>query len=183
MKSKRGFLDFFVRYFILIIVGFPNLWLFYLIFAPLTIYPVYFLLNIFFDVSIYRNFISIGQTSIIEIVRACIIGSAYYLLLILNLSTPNIKLKKRISMIFLSFAALLVINIFRIFFLSILFDSKFLYFNLIHEILWYLGSIIFVAAIWFIEVKTFEVKEIPVYSDIKYILKSFKKPKNSKKSK
>ena len=118
-----------------------------------------------------------------EIIKACIIGSAYYLLLILNLSTPNIKLKKRILMIVLSFAALLFVNIFRIVFLSILFASKFSLLNLVHKLFWYLGSIIVVILIWFAEVKIFNIREIPFYSDIKLFLTSIKKPKKAKRSK
>ncbi len=182
-KANIKLLDFFTRYLILIIVAIPSLWIFYYLFTPITIYPVYFLLNLFFDATLYGNTITLGGTAIIEIIKACIVGSAYYLLLILNLATPKIKLRKRIIMIVSSFAILLLINILRLFLLSILFVSKSISFDLIHKLFWYIGSIIIVVAIWFIEVKIFRIKAIPFYTDIKFFLKSFKNSKKTKRSK
>ena len=97
MKKKIGDIsDIILRYLILVLVAIPNLWLFYLIFTPLTAYPVYWLLSLPYDASILsNNIILINQAISIELVEACIAGAAYYLLLILNLSTPKIKIKKR----------------------------------------------------------------------------------------
>jgi exosortase/archaeosortase family protein len=162
----------FIRYLILILVSVPNLWIFYFIFTPITIYPVYLLFNLFFDATLSGNIIAIGGFSI-ELVDACIAGSAYYLLLILNLSTP--KMKKRMKILLLSFTALLIINILRIFLLGSAFVSGYLWFDVTHKLLWYFGSIIFVIGIWFTEVKLFKIKEIPVYSDIKNEYSNLKK--------
>lgn len=158
----------FLRYFILILVAIPNLYLFYLIFAPLTIYPTYFLLNLFFNASLNQNIIQFNGSSI-ELISACIAGAAYYLLLILNLSTPQIKFKKRIKLIFSSFLIFLILNILRIFFLSLLFYSGSNYFDITHKIFWYSISTIFVVGIWFFQVKYYKIKQIPFYSDIKHI--------------
>ncbi len=170
-KIPRQIINIFFRYFILIILALPNFWIFYLIFTPLTIYPVYFLLNVFFDASLKQNIISIKGLPI-ELIQACIAGAAYYLLLILNLSTPKIKLKQRIRMIIFSFSFLLILNILRIFFLSLIFLSGNSFFNIAHKLFWYLGSTVFVVGIWFIEVKIFKIKEIPIYSDIKFLYKN-----------
>ena len=43
------------------------------------------------------------------------------------------------------------------------------------EVLWYLGSTLFVIGIWFIEVKLFKIKEIPIYSDIKFLYLNLRK--------
>jgi exosortase/archaeosortase family protein len=169
-KSSEKLIDIFVRYFLLILIALPNLYIFYLIFTPLTVYPVYFLLNLLFDCSVYSNIINISGITI-EVIKACVAGSAYYLLLIFNLSTPKIKLRKRITMIFVSFVALLILNILRIFFLSILFVSNSNLFDFTHKLFWYLLSILFVIGIWLIEVKVFKIKEIPFYSDILFIYK------------
>ena len=158
----------FLRYMILVLVALPNLYLFYFIFTPLTIYPIYFLLQIFYEPSLNGNLITIGKFSI-ELIGACIGGSAYYLLLILNLSTSNIKIKKRIKMILISFISLLILNILRIFLLSLMFLSDSVWFNLTHELFWYVGSVIFVVGIWIFEVKYFRIKEIPVHSDLKFL--------------
>ncbi len=172
-KISNQFISLLIRYAILIIVALPNFWLFYLIFTPLTIYPIYFLLNLFFDSSLMGNIILVDKFPI-ELIPACIAGSAYYLLLILNLSTPKIKIQKRVKMILFSFTFLLILNILRIFLLSLVFVSGNSFFDLAHKLFWYLGSTIFVVGIWFIEVKLFKIKEIPFYSDIKSLYKKSK---------
>ncbi len=163
----------FTRYLILILVGLSNLAIFYLIFTPLTIYPVYQILKIFFDVSLIQNFI-FSETFSIQIIEACVAGSAYYFLLILNLSTPNIKIKKRINLLLTSFLILLLINILRIVFITFLLASNSAFFEITHKIFWYLGSTIFVVAIWFAQVNLYNIKTIPFYSDIKNIIKEIK---------
>ena len=82
--KKKQFLSAVIRYFLLVLAGLPNLWLFYFVFTPLTIYPVYFLFNFFFDVSLTEKIITVADCFPIELIPACIAGSAYYLLLVLN---------------------------------------------------------------------------------------------------
>ena len=160
--------EIFIRYIILVVVALPNLYLFYFVFTPLTLYPVYFLLGLFYNVSLNGVVISMGDFSI-ELLGACIAGSAYYLLLILNLSTPKIKFSKRIKMLSVAFISFLIINILRIFLLSIMFVSDSAWFNITHKLFWYAGSMIFVVGIWFLEVRFFKIKEIPLYSDLKFL--------------
>ena len=170
-KDSANILDIVSRYLILVLTSLSGLWLFYFIFTPLTIYPVYFLVNLLFeDVSLFGEIMIVNGVAI-EFIRACIAGSAYYLLLILNLSTPKINLKKRVTMILFSFAALLIINIIRIFVLILIFFYGFSFFDITHKFFWYFMSTIFVILIWFAEVKYFKIKEIPFYSDIKYLYK------------
>lgn len=171
MKKKSRILDIVSRYLILILISIPNLWFFYFVFTPLTIYPVYFFINFFFDASLIGNIILINKVPI-EIIEACIAGSAYYLLLILNLSTPKINLKKRITMILISFVSLLVLNIIRISLLIFIFFYGYSFFDITHQLFWYFMSILFVVVIWFAEVKYFKIKEIPFYSDIKLLYKN-----------
>lgn len=169
-RISKNIANIFVRYAILVIIALPNLWLFYFVFTPLTVYPVYFLLNLFFDASLTGSVITLAGSFPIALIGACIAGSAYYLLLILNLSTPKIKLQKRLNIIFLSFVAFLVINILRIFLLSIMAFSGSSLFDITHRLFWYLGSVVFVVGIWFFMVKSFKLKEIPFYSDIKFLI-------------
>jgi len=164
-----------IRYFILIIVAFPSFWIFYFIFTPLTIYPVYIIINLFLEAELIGKLIILkNYIYSIEIINACIAGSAYYLLLILNLSVPNICKSKRIKMIGLAFVSFLIINILRIVLLSFIFILKPEIFDISHKLSWYFGSIILVIVIWFVEVKKFKVKGIPFYSDIKFISKQIK---------
>jgi exosortase/archaeosortase family protein len=176
MREKSGkLLDIFIRYFILIIVSVPNLWIFYLIFTPLTVYFVYFLLSLFFQVSLSGNTILISKIFSVELIEACIAGSAYYLLLILNLSVPKIKISKRIKLILFSFLSFFAVNIIRIIVMSIILVNGSSLFDTLHILFWYAGSIIFVVGIWFIGIKIFHVKEMPFYSDIKTLIKLRKK--------
>lgn len=175
--------DIFLRYSILFLVALPNLFIFYFIFTPLTIFPLFTLFKLFFsNISLIDNSFFISNKFLIEIIPACIAGAAYYLLLILNLSLQNIKLKKRIKMILFSFSLLLFLNIFRIFFLTILFIKDYSSFESIHKIFWYIGESVFVVLIWFIQIKTFKIKQIPLYLDISYLLKKIKKTKTNKKN-
>jgi len=181
-KEAKSVFEIALRYLILVLIGILGNSVFYLLFLPLTVYPVYFLLQIFFNPYLLYNVI-IVHSSPIEIIGACVAGSAYYLLLILNLSTRKIELKKRLLMLLFSFSSLLVINVLRIFLLSLIFIFGFSFFDITHKLFWYAGSTIFVVGIWFLSVKLFKVKEIPVYSDVLFLLKSGKKPKKTKSSK
>ena len=180
---KKRLTDIFTRYLIMVLIAVPGLWIFYTIFTPLTVYPTYFLLNLFFEASLSGNLITVYNCFPIEIVEACVAGSAYYLLLILNLSTPNILLKRRLKIILESFLALLIINLLRILFLSVLYISGSGLFDVTHKIFWYFANIVFVVGIWFFMVKSFKLKEIPFYSDIKFFVGLKKKAKKSKHTK
>jgi exosortase/archaeosortase family protein len=175
-KKSIGFLQsILIRYAILLITALPSFWIFYFIFTPLTLYPVYLILSLFFNTALLGNVIFLGNyPSPIEIVNACVAGSAYYLLLIFNLSIPNIKFYKRIKMIGFAFASFLIVNVMRIVILSIIFILKPSIFDISHKLSWYVGSIILVVGIWFLEVKKFKIKEIPFYSDVKSISKYIK---------
>ncbi len=173
MKKRNfdlRFLGVILRYAILILIAVPNLWLFYAVFTPLTVYPSYFISNLFMNVSLIgKNILLINNQIPIELIKACIAGSAYYLLLILNLSIPDIKLKTRIFALLASFGALLVLNVARIVFLMGIYANGDPWFNITHIIFWYALSTIFVVGIWFAEVKLFKIKGIPFYSDIKFL--------------
>jgi len=174
---KKSFVrDLILRYLILVLVAIPNLWLFYTIFTPLTVYPTYFLLNLVHDVSrLSESILLINLAVPIELIPACIAGSAYYLLTILNLSTPGLRLEKRIGLLLLSFVAFLILNLLRIFVLSLLAVSGASIFSTAHQLSWYLLSIVFVVGIWFSEVRIFRIKGIPLYSDLKSILSGVKR--------
>ncbi|MFH1422834.1 MAG: pacearchaeosortase [Planctomycetota bacterium] len=168
---KNPSVDVLLRYLIILLIAIPNLWIFYAILTPLTIYATYFLFNIFFsDVSLVTNTIKLGCFPI-EIINSCVAGSAYYLLLLLNFSTKDIKWKKRLTILSLAFASLFIMNIIRIFALSIMAYHGNPLFDVSHQIFWYFLSTFFVVVIWFTEVKYFKIKSIPFYTDLKFIYK------------
>lgn len=168
MKSK---LIIFIRYLVLLtlILLYPII---YKIFTPLTIYPTLTLLKLFFsNVSLSQNTVIINFQTPIEIIPACIAASAYLLLLILNLTTP-MALKKRIYTLLFSFIALLILNILRISLFSVLTYQNFSLFDITHKLSWYFLSTLFVIGIWFLTIKIFKIKQVPIYSDTKYLLKN-----------
>ena len=163
-----------LRYLILLLLVF-SLPIIYKILTPLTVYPTGFLLRLFYPVVIYKDYFIIKNIStMVEIISSCVAGSAYLLLLIFNLSV-SMNLKKRIYSILFSGVSLLILNILRIVFLSVLLVNDFKYFDLTHKFFWYILSTVFVVAIWFLTVKIFSIKEIPVYSDFKYLLDNIRK--------
>lgn len=179
-QDKIKIFNLFLRYIILIIIAIFGFKYIYFLFTPLTTYPVAYLLGLFYHVSVMGNSILIGSNTIIEIIGACVAGAAYFFLLMLNLAIPNVKWQKRGLMIVFSFAIFLIINILRIFFLGIMYDSGSLFFEITHKIFWYLGSTLFVVLIWFLEVKIFKIKTIPFYTDLKSLYKKSIFSKNRK---
>jgi len=170
-KESKRTLNLFLRYLLLVLIALPGLDIFYVIFLPLTKYPVYWFLQIFFNPVMVGNTLIVGS-KFIEIVGACVAGSAYYLLLVLNLGTPDIKTPLRIKMILLSFLGFLLVNIIRIIFLSVIYLNNSPAFDFLHKVFWYFGSTILIVFIWFLEVKIFDIKGIPFYSDLKRLYQS-----------
>lgn len=169
-KRAEKFWDIIIRYLILVVLPLGSLWIFYLIFTPLTIYPLFFLFDSFFGAVLNGTIIYVNSVPV-EMIGACIAGSAYYLLLIFNLSTPNIMFSRRLKMILFSFLIFLVANIIRIFFLTMIYINSPGFFDITHQILWYAGSTVLIVAIWFFQVKLYRIKEIPFYSDLKFLYK------------
>lgn len=171
-KEKKELTDIMLRYLLLLFIGIFGLSLIYFIFTPLTIYPIFYILKLFFQVGLDGNII-IFPLHLIQIIEACIAGAAYYLLFILNISTP-MKAKQRVYSLAYSISALLILNILRIVILSALFINNSLFFDFTHKIFWYGLSTIFVVGIWFSSVYLFKIKAIPFYTDIMAVKKSIK---------
>ena len=180
-KEKFRIYFIFLRYAILLFLFLylynfnkPSDSLIYKILTPLTISPLIFLLKIFFSrVDLMNDLILINITTPIRIIPACIAGSAYLLLLLLNLSVGMKFIKRVLSLVF-SLLLLFTINLLRLVIFSWLYVSNPVVFNFAHEIFWYFLSTIFVIGIWFITVKIFSLG-IPVYEDIRHIIKKIKK--------
>ncbi|MEK6917372.1 MAG: pacearchaeosortase [Nanoarchaeota archaeon] len=170
-KTSLEILDISFRYIILLVVGLFFIKYLYTIFTPITLYPVYFILSLFFNVSINGVKIILPNTSI-ELINACIAGSAYYLLLMLNLSTAKIKIIKRFYLLLFLFLSFLILNIARILILIFLINTNSQFFDFTHKAFLYLFSFIFVVGIWFLGAMIFKIKSVPFISDIKLIYKS-----------
>ena len=171
-----------IRYFILLILPINGLIIIYGITRPLTVYPVLWVLSLFYsDASLLASDIIDFAGVQAHIIPACLAGAAYYLLLILNLTTP-IALKKRIKSIIFMLALFLLVNIGRISLFAHLYVTGYSFFDLTHKITWYLGSTVLVVLIWFLTIKKFKITNIPIYTDFKNIyLDTKKKPNKTKK--
>jgi exosortase/archaeosortase family protein len=162
--NNKQVLNLIFRYFLLVLVAIPNLLLFYKIFTPLTSYTVFWILNSTYSAKLLSLNLIFFNGIYIELIPACIAGSAYYLLLVLNLTTP-MPLKKRIKSILFLFASFFAINVIRIVVFATLIVGGFQYFDLTHNITWHAGSTILLVILWFINVKLFKIHNIPVYTD------------------
>lgn len=171
MNNLKFFWIFF-RYFFVLLIGVFGLSIFYLVLTPLTVYPVYWFLKSFYT-AVLSNAVILIENHVIEIIGACVAGAAYFLLFILNLTTP-MKIKQRIFSLAFSFLLLLIFNIARIILFSLLLISDFSFFDATHKLFWYFLSTIFVVAVWFFTLKIFSISKIPILSDVKYILSKIK---------
>lgn len=166
-KERENVLNLFLRYVLLLIIAL-NLNLIYKIFTPLTLYLSNFLINIFYQDSYILNNVIIAGNLNINLISACIAGSAYLLLIILNLST-EMNFKTRLKALSFTIFSFLIINCIRITFLTYLLKVGINYFDFAHKLSWYLGSTLFLVIIWFTSIKLFKINKIPVFTDVKYL--------------
>ncbi len=164
--NRKELFYIFIRYLILLLVGFFIGYL-YRFLELITIYPVSFILGRFYEISRDGTTL-IFSNGAIEIIPACVAGAAFYLLFTLNL-TSEMRLKKRVFSLMFSLISLLILNIIRIVVFSIFYIENFSFFDFSHKLFWYFLSTVFVVGIWFLNVRIFNIKSIPVYTDIKNI--------------
>ncbi|MBU2639678.1 MAG: pacearchaeosortase [Nanoarchaeota archaeon] len=108
----------------------------------------------------------------IKFIPACAAASAYFLLLLLVVLTKDIKLKKRLKIFLLGSFIILLVNLFRITILTLILDNfSYNLFKTIHMFFWSIIASILVAFIWIYFTKKYRIRSIPVYSDLKYLLK------------
>ncbi len=147
--------------------------LFTIILLPLTLYASYVLSLPFLSVSLSENTL-IFDSGMFTFIPACAATLAYVLLLFLIFLTSEISFAKGIKMFFLGSAIIFIMNLIRILFLIYLYiNFGGNYFESIHLILWHFVSTIFVAGVWIFLVEFYEIKSIPIVSDIKIIIRRY----------
>ena len=108
----------------------------------------------------------------VKLIPACAAASAYYLLLLLVCFTKDIGLNKRLKIFFYGSLIIFIINTIRIIFLIIVLDKhSYNLFKTIHLFFWSVIASILVAGIWIYFIKRYKIRSIPIYSDLKYLLK------------
>ncbi|MBX4212326.1 pacearchaeosortase [Candidatus Pacearchaeota archaeon] len=176
MKTREMFY-LFSRYLILLIFALFNLYIIYLVFTPLTLILVSGGLNAFYTATLIKGTSTIFVSGdYIELIPACIAGAAYYLLLVLNLSTP-MKAKTRAYSLAFLIISFLFLNVIRIVVFTHLSLIGYKYFDTTHELFWYFGSTILLLLLWFANVFLFRITQIPIYSDVFNIIKDIRSKK------
>lgn len=165
-KQEKKIFKIFTRYLAIIIIGLGNFYILYKILTPLTIHVTNLILNIFTPTSLTGSIIH-TKNATIEIASSCIAASAFFLLIVLIFSILDIKPKTRIYAALTATAILFLFNIARILFLIPFIGKP--YFETLHWILWHMVSIVFVLVAYFITIKIYKIKSIPIYSDFRYI--------------
>jgi hypothetical protein len=162
--------DLIIRYSLIIIAGLGNLYIFYLVFKPVTINLVAFIVNLFTMATMIGADMIYINGLYFEFVNACIGGSAYYLLFILGMSSRGVPFVKRMNVIVFSFFLLFLFNIFRV--LLMILVAHEVYFNVLHWVFWYFLATLFVFLDWIFVSRYFKITSIPVYSDFIFLAHS-----------
>lgn len=174
--DTRQTLGMFARYLLLALIPLGGMALLYMVFTPLTVYPVFWILK-----KMYADTVLLGTTTLYfqeqyaNIVRACVAGAAYYLLLILNLATP-MSLPQRVKSIAFMLFAFLALNILRIVIFARLLAQGANYFDIAHQMAWYFGSTVLVILVWFAVVLLFTIRAIPIYTDVATLIREIRSP-------
>ena len=160
--------DFILRIIIAFLI--PYSLLSYLI-TPLTMYLSYFVLKLFGEsIIVFPPFILINEV-VVKFIPACAAISAYYLLMLLVLLTMGIKPLVRLKMFLIGSLLILLINTFRIVLLLVILSHyNYNLFESVHMLFWMLIGSFFVALIWILLIKKYNVKTVPIFSDLNYLL-------------
>lgn len=143
----------------------------YLVLAPITLYSSYFITKIFFPVVIKDNTFFLNNLTL-EFVPACVAVAAYLLLSLLILLTKDIKAKTLVYLFVLGFFLILLANLIRIeimVFVLVKYGNDL--FATLDLIFWKVLSTVYIVLVWIFLTKLFKIKTIPVYSDVKYLIK------------
>ncbi len=123
-----------------------------------------------YNFTLVKGSILLFQQYNLEFAPACVATPAYYLLALMIILTRDIRLKQGISMFLLGSLLIFLMNIIRIdFLLIILAEFNENLFNKFHLLFWHIVSSIYVAGVWIFLTYKFKIKNIPIYSDLKYL--------------
>ena len=173
IKHSNSIISIAIRYICLVLLAIGNLWIIYTVLTPLTIRISYLFIKLIFEDAILFKSTVIYSAHSLQIISSCVAGSAYFLLLILNLSTPMDARKRTKSLVFL-IASFFLINILRIFVFAILFANDYSSLDVLHKITWYALGSLFVVMLWFANIRMFNITSIPIYSDISFLMQKRK---------
>lgn len=162
-----------IRIIIAIIIALSSK-LYYFILAPITLYATYAITKLFTPITLQSNkFFIDGLT--LEFVPACVAVAAYILLSLLILLTKDIGCKKLIKLFLLGFFLIFIANIIRIeLMIYVLTNFGSNLFKTLDLFFWKVLSTIYIVFVWIFLTRLFKINTIPIYSDIKYLLKKLR---------
>ncbi len=135
----------------------------------LSAYFSYLPLRLMFDARFTGNIIWLGQKSI-EYVEACSATGAYMFLALLIFLTNGVSFKKGIKIFYWGALFILAANVIRINILAYLLVAENInLFLTLHLLTWKILSGVFVAFIWILLVKKFNIKGIPIVDDFVFL--------------
>ncbi len=141
------------------------------LFTPLTVHASAILTSLFYDTTHIANSLIINQTTF-AIIEACVASFAYYFLWLLVFLTKDLTVKQRIKILGFCWASLFAVNVLRIVGLIVIAQEMgWQAFHAVHMVLWKFVSGIFVAIIWIVAVKKYNIHSIPVYDDLMWLVK------------
>lgn len=149
--------------------------IFYWLLLKPTLYLSYLpLLTKYKDITIGNDYLLINN-NILKFTLACIATATYYLLILLLLLTKNIGFIKLIRMLFSGILLILTFNIIRIDLLIVIYiEYGIIWFNNLHLLFWKFLSSFIVVLIWLYLCYKFKIKNIPAYSDLKFLIKKIR---------
>lgn len=149
--------------------------IFYWLLLQPTLYFSYLPLTVKYNnIQIGYDYLMIN-INLLRFTMACIATSAYYLFVILLLLTKDIKFRNLLKIAFSGILLILLLNIIRIDILIFIFlEYGINWFNSLHLLFWKFLSSIAVVLIWIFLCHKFKIKNIPVYSDFKFLMKEIK---------
>lgn len=123
----------------------------------------------------------LGGDVTVNIVKACVTASAYYLLALFCIITMGIALWKRVLMFLIGSALIFGMNLARIVILIIILLGDSSVFRTTHDALGLLLSVGYVILVWILLSLLFKVKTIPFYSDIRFLVDEISKKEAKRK--
>lgn len=149
--------------------------IFYWLLLKPTLYLSYLpLLLKYEDIAIGYDYLLINN-NLLRFTMACVATAAYYLFTLLLLLTKDIGFIRLIKMLFSGILLILLFNIARIDLLIIVYLVYGInWFNNLHLFFWKFLSTIVVVLIWIYLCSKFKIKNIPAYSDLKFLIGKLK---------
>ena len=161
-----------IRLLALIFISYPLL---KVIFMPITYQFVKEITSFFYNISTEGYSMTVEGTTL-NFVPACAAIAAFYLLFLLITTTKDLNFKISVKLFLIGGLLIFIANLIRIEFLTyLLVEYGKNYFEMVHIIIWSAISSIYIAVTWIFLVNYYRIKNIPVYSDIKYLLKKIKR--------